>query len=267
MRTVLATLLLAAVTGAARAETIQEKGKRVVDEALAALGGQAFLTMQDREESGTAFSFYHEKLNGMSLAHIYTRYLVRPEPPELGFIGVREREAFGKKQDDVVLFTDGAGYELTFRGARPLPDTRVKLYKDTTLRNIFYILRQRLGEPGLIFELHGTDFFENHPVDIVDITDANNDTVTVYFDQLTKLPVRQSFMRRDPINNDKIEEVAAFARYREVSGGIMWPFDIRRERNGDMVFEMNSEEVKINQDLRDNMFTLPAGLKILPKEK
>jgi hypothetical protein len=268
MKTILAALMLAGIAGpGARAETNEQRGKRVVEEALAALGGQRFLAIQDRVESGRAYSFYREQLSGLAMAKIYTRYLIRPEPPEAGFLGVREREAFGKKQEDVVLFTDGAGYELTFRGARPLPDTRVQQFKDSTLRNIFYILRQRLGEPGMIFESRGSDFFENRPVEIVDISDARNETVTVYFDQLSRLPTRQSFFRRDPETKDRIEEVAIFSKYRDVGGGVMWPHAIRRERNGEKIFEIFSEHVAVNQDLKDDLFTLPANMKILKKEK
>jgi hypothetical protein len=265
MRILLAALLVAGMTSlAARAETSEQRGKRVVDEALAALGGPSFLAMRDRVESGRAYSFYHEKLTGLAVAKIYTRYLAQPEShPES--LRVREREAFGKKQEDVILFTGGTGYELTFRGARPLPDVRVAQYKDSTLRNIFYILRERLGEPGMVFESRGMDFWENRPVEMVDISDADNNTVTVYFDQLTKLPTRQSFFRRDPLTNDRIEEVTVFAKYRDVGGGVMWPFDIHRERNGEKIFEIFSSQVEINQDLKDDLFTLPPDMKILKK--
>lgn len=260
-------LMLAALAAtAARAETNEQRGKRVVDQALAALGGQHFLDMQDRVESGRAYVFYREELTGLSLAKIYTRYLVRPEPPVPDFLGVREREAFGKKEDDVVLFTQDNGYEITYRGARPLADKRVAQFKNSTLKNIFYILRMRLGEPGLIFESRGSDFYENRPVEIVDITDANNETVTVYFDKFSKLPTRQSFFRRDPVTKDRIEEVTLFAKYRDVGGGVMWPFSIRRERNGEKIFEIYSDSVEINQDLKDDLFTLPANMKILKKQ-
>jgi len=268
MRPIWAALLLAGLAvSSPSAETAEQRGKRVADEALAALGGQAFLGMRDRSESGRAYSFYHEKLSGLSLAHIYTHYLDHPESEERGALKVREREAFGKKQDDVVLFTQGSGYELTFRGARPLPDVRVQQFKISTLRNIFYILRERLGEPGLFFESRGSDFYENRPVEIVDVVDSNNDTVTVYFDQLTKLPTRQSFFRRDPIDNSRLEEVSIFAKYRDVGGGVMWPYSIRRERNGEKIFEMYSDSVEINRNLRDDLFTLPPDMKILPKQK
>ena len=194
----LTTVLLACCALAAAAETAAERGKRVVDEALRALGGDAFLHMQDRVESGRGYGFYREQLSGLAVVKIYTRYLA----PVPGQVALRERDAQGKNEASVVLFTENGAWEVTFRGARPVTDLRYANYKDSTLRNIFYILRQRLDEPGLSFYSQGMDMYENRPVEIVDITDAANATVTVYFDQLTKLPTRQSFKRRNPEYKD-----------------------------------------------------------------
>lgn len=266
MKAPLILLSIAIAAMPAGAETSLERGQRVIDEAVAALGGQRFLQMEDRIEAGRAYSFYREELNGLSIAKIYTRYLVRPEPPVAGFVGVREREAFGKGEGSAVLFADGQGYEITFRGARPLPDNTLERFKESTLRNVFYILRQRLGEPGLIFESKGADVSENQPVEIVDITDADNRVVTVYFNQTTKLPGRQVTYRRDPQTNLRIEEVTRYSKYRDVDG-VLWPFDIQRERDGEKIYQMYSESVTINKSLKDNLFTLPASMKILKKQK
>ena len=207
-----AVLLMAA--GARAAETPEERAKRVIHEAVAALGGDAFLHMNDRVESGRAYSFYRSEITGLSAAKIYTRYLA-PAPAALA---VRERENFGPKEDAGYLFTEDGAWEITFRGARPLPDAEFARYKDSTLRNVFYILRQRLNEPGMAFYSQGADFLENRPVEIVDITDSRNETVTVYFDQLNKLPVRQTFRRRNEEFKDFDTEVTIFALYKDVGG-------------------------------------------------
>ena len=248
---------------AVSAETPAERGKRVVDQAVQALGGDAYRSMEDRTESGRAYSFYREQLSGLSIAKIYTRYLT----PVPGQLASRERQSFGKDGYSSVLFTDQGAWEVTFRGARPLADQRYDAYKDSTLRNIFYILRQRLDEPGLILFSQGADTYQNLPVEIVDITDADNRTVTAYFDRNTKLPVRQSFRRRNPETKDWDVEVTVFTKYRDVGGGVKWPFDVHRERNGEKIYEMFSDSVEINRDLTDDLFTVPASVKILPKAK
>jgi hypothetical protein len=249
-----------AAGSAAAAETAQQRGKRVVEEALAAAGGNAYLAMQDRVESGRAYSFYREQLEGLSIAKIYTRYLT----PVPGKPSVRERQNFGKDEYAGVLFNDLGAWEITFRGARPLEPKRFENWKDGTIRNIFYILRQRLKEPGMDFYSRGSDLYENRPVEIVDITDADGLTVTVYFSQLNKLPVRQVLKRRNPDYKDFDSEETIFAKYRDIGGGVMWPLSIRRQRNGEKLYEMYSDSVQINKNLKDDLFMLPAKLPLLP---
>jgi hypothetical protein len=246
-----------------RAETSQERGKRIVNECLDALGGNRYLGMESREESGRAYSFYREQLTGLSIAKIYTRY--SPDVKDTAHeLAVRERQNFGKKEEFGVLFATDEAYDITFRGARPLPADRFATYKETTLRNIFYILRVRFHEPGMIFESRGTDVIENSPVEIVDVTDADNRTTTVYFHQITKLPTRQVFYRRDPVTKDRIEEITRFSKYRDVGGGVQWPYAIERERNGEKIYEIFSESVQANNPkLSDNLFVLPSTIKML----
>ena len=247
------------------AEDSQARAKRVIDEAVAALGGQAFLTMQDRSESGRVYSFYREKITGLATATIYTRYVPASNPHDLG---VRERDSFAKSHKDdkemyADLFTNDGVWDISYRGVRPLPKDRLPRYKESQRRNIFYILRLRLHEPGMIFESQGADVLDNRPVEIVNITDADNDTTTVYFDQTTKLPTRQVFYRRDPVTKDRDEEVTVFSKYRDVGGGVQWPFDMQRMRNGEVIFQIYSESVKINQGLADSLFELPQNAKML----
>ena len=258
---VLLSLSLAAC--ALAAETAHERGKRVVNEALQAVGGKAYLAMEDRVETGRAYSFFRQELEGLAIAKIYTRYLTPvPKKPS-----VRERQNFGKDESSGVLFNQDGAWEITFRGARLLEPKRIENWRDGTLRNIFYILRQRLDEPGMDFYSRGSDLYENLPVEIVDITDADGLTVTVYFSSSTKLPVRQVLKRRNPEFKDFDTEETLFAKYRDVGGGVMWPFSIRRSRNGEKLYEIYSESVQINKNLKDDLFTLPAKLKILPPAK
>ncbi len=248
------------------AETPLEHGKRIVNDCLDALGGDRYLHMENREQSGRAYSFYREKLNGLSIAKFYTRYYgnVTDTAHELA---QRERENFGKKEDYGFLFGENEAWDLTFRGARPLPTDRFARYKETTIRDIFYILRVRFHEPGLTFESRGADVLQNAPVEIVDVTDADNRVTTVYFHQLTKLPLRQVFYRRDPATKYKDEEITLFSKYRDVGNGVQWPFAIERERNGEKVFEIFADSVTINSSKTpDSLFALPSSIKLLKPE-
>jgi len=105
----------------------------------------------------------------------------------------------------------------------------------------------------------------NVAVEIVDITDADNRTTTVYFDQITKLPVRQVFQHRDPKTREVDEEVTVFSKYREVAG-TPWPWAIQRERNGEKIYQIFSDNVQINRPLKEKLFELPSGIQVLKAE-
>ncbi len=247
----------------ALAQSSRERAKKVLDGCLEALGGERFLRMRDRVESGRAYTFYHGRLAGLSRATIHTRYLTASSTPEPGKVYVRERQTLGKNQDYGVLFDEEKGYSMTLRGASPLPPDTIARYQDTTRRNIFYFLRQRFHEPGLILEYRAAEVFENQPVDVIDVTDSENNAATYYIHQSTRLPVRQVFYRRDK-ERVRHEEISLYSKFRDVGGGVQWPFAIMRSRDGEKIYEIFSEDVKINQDLSDELFILSASMKITP---
>ena len=259
----LVVLMSAALLAQAQAGD-SKRGRQIVDEALAALGGEKFLTMRDRIEDGRFYSFYREQLSGLAKGRIYTRYL---ETPGNSGVAQRERQSFGKDEDYAVLLQEDRGYLITYRGAKPLPEERWRRYVDSTRRNILYILRHRLQEPGMIFEYRGTQVWQNNPVEVVDITDAENNVLTVYFQRTTKLPLRQVYVRRDPKTKERDEMSTVYSKYRDIGGGVQWPYNMVTERNGEKVFELFSENVTINQGLSDELFTLPVKLKILSGDR
>jgi hypothetical protein len=255
MKWILFTLVAAGTL--ASAEDAETRGKKVVDDAIAALGGQKFLTMQDRIEKGRAYSFFHDQISGLSIAKIYTRYIYVPPDRTGTDLGIQVRQAFGKNEDYYVLSRQEGAWEVTFRGPKELEKDRIQRNRDTTLNDVLYIFRQRLHEPGLIFESQGSDVIENQPVDVVNITDSQNRVVRVFFHQTTKLPVQQTWVWRDPETKEREEEVTRFSRYR-MTDGIQWPQQIHRERNGEKIYEIFSESVTVNQQLADNLFVVPG---------
>src|SRR5277367_959919 len=83
----------------------EQRGKKIIDEVIQAIGGEKFLTMEDRTESGRAYSFYNGEISGLSIAKIYTRYVTVANSKTGQDLGQREREVFGKDQDASVMFT------------------------------------------------------------------------------------------------------------------------------------------------------------------
>jgi hypothetical protein len=243
-------------------ETARDRAGKIIDKTIYALGGDAFRNMRTRTEMGRAYSFYREQLSGLAIARIYTKYL---QPSSGAAVAEVQRQVFGKQQEDAIIFTTTDAYEVTYRGAKPLADDRVQQFRETTLQDIFYILRQRLNEPGIEFESQGADVVENQPVETVNVYDSQNHKVTVWINSDTFLPAKQSFQRWDPIVKDRREEVTRYSKYRDVGDGVMWPYSIERERDGEKIFQLYSERVTTGEALSDSMFQLPSGLRILKK--
>jgi hypothetical protein len=258
--------LLGVAAGAAilRAQTeetpAQKRGREIAEKSIFALGGDGFSQMRTRHETGRAYSFYLEQISGLSIAHIYTRYVAEGTP-----IKLEQRQAFGKKQDDAVILTAASAWEVNFRGARPLGEERLKQFQETTLHDIFYILRERMNEPGVTFEHKGKDVVENAPVETLEIYDAENRNVTVWIHSSTFLPVKQRFKRWDAAINDRREEITRYTKYRESGNGVMWPHDVQRERDGLKILEMYADKVTVGEDFKPGMFELPPGVTVLKK--
>ena len=64
-----------------------------------------------------------------------------------------------------MLFLEDKGWDTSWRGSKQMEQERFDRYRESTLRNVLYIFRQRLQEPGMIFESQGSDVIENLPVD------------------------------------------------------------------------------------------------------
>ncbi len=257
---ILAVALLVAATALPQASP--NKGKETVDQAIAALGGDRFLHMHYRLASGRVYSFFHDELNALDVAKIYTEYL--PDPPAKG-LAVREREVLGKKQDYSYLFFPDQGWDITFRGARPIDDEKWDRYARSTENDVLYILKVRSKETGIQFDYVGSDAYLSTHVEIVDITDAQDRTVRVYFDHNTKLPIRQTFSWLDPETRYRNEEVTDYGKYRDAGGGIMWPFTVERTRNGYKTYQIFANTVEANQPVPPKIFELPAGARMLKK--
>lgn len=253
----------AVLTPLLRAETPQERGRKVIADTIHALGGDGFRQMTTRSESGRAYSFYREEINGLSIARYYTKYLPADEK---GTLRQSQRQSFGKKEENWVLLTGKDSWDVTFRGARKLPEERMQQYRESTLRDIFYILRIRIDEPGLIFETRARDVVENQSVEVVDVVDADNRKLTVFINANTYLPVKQTFQRWDANINDRRDEVTRFTKYREAGNGVMWPYDVQRERDKERLSQLYADKIVIGETLDPGMFELPPGMKIIEKK-
>lgn len=244
------------------AQTRQERGRQIVDEALGKLGGDAFLEVRNVTARGRAYSFYNAQVNGLARVTMYDRFEAMQPNMDSEWLPVSRREVYTEKGDYYSVFRNGKGWEVTYLGARPLLPDVLERYRIGVRRDFYYFLRYRLNEPGLYFYHAGAEIIDNEPTEAVEITDSEGELVTIYFRRSDGLPHQQLYLRRDPKSRIPYEEKTIWSKYRKVGAAIL-PWNIRRERDGDRIFEQYASEVEVNRPIEDQIFSLPSGIEML----
>lgn len=241
----------------------QEKAKQLLDKALVALGGQSFLNVRTVKKTGRAYSFYRHKLSGLAVMTLFDEFGELREHDDPDYLPVSRREVYTEKGDYYTLFRNGRGWEITYLGARPLPEETLQRYRISARRDIFYILRYRLDEPDMYFYYTGTEIVDNTPTHAIDITDGNNETVKVFLRMSDNLPVQQIYTRRDPKTRIPYEEKSIFSKYREV-GWVTLPWNIQKQRDGEKLFEFFGRTAEVDAKLKPDTFDIGKKVQILP---
>ena len=244
-------------------ETRQEKGLRLVQEAFNAVGGQSFLDIRTQVRSGRAYSFYNRQVRGQASITIYDKFDDMLPDADPGWLPLNRREVYTRKGDYYVLFLNGQGFEVTYRGVVPQPEDYMERYRLASRRDIFYFMRYRMNEPDLYYYYQGTEIVDNVPAEAVDIVDAAGETITLYVRKGDSLPLQQRYLRRDRKTRIPYEEKSVFGRYRPV-GDTMLPWIIRRERDDEKIFELYAQSYEVNRSLTAETFSLPNDLPLLP---
>ena len=224
-----------------------ERGKRVIQQAIQALGGQAYLNVREVREEGRAFSFSHyEEINGMTNLVNYEHY-----PDEF-------RQEQGKHHEFIFVLNGDRAWDATFRGVAPIPQAEIdrillgrKLSADT-------ILRFRLNEPGIDITHVGIDFIDGQPADVIDVYDKDRNEVKIAIDQFSHCPVQRSWERQLP-NHEREQNVETLGKYSPAKNSpVLFPYYVRRERNGIKIFEAFFANVEVGH-APDSLFERPPG--------
>jgi hypothetical protein len=222
------------------------KAKELIDQAIQALGGQAFLTIRDREQQGRGYSFHHGRQSGGGVFWSFAEF------PD------KERVEITKERDIAELYVGDKGYEITYKGPRPIEKKDLDEYLRRRRFSLDTILRTWVNDPGVIFLFEGSAIAAQHPAQQVTLINSKDESVTLYFDTDSHLPVKKSFSWRDPVDKQKNLEEEVYENYRSISG-IMAPYNVTRYFNDDMAGQRFLNTVTINQGLDPAMFDPNSG--------
>jgi hypothetical protein len=199
-----------------------QKARAVLALMVQALGGDAWMNMQNRYFEGRRSSFYRGDPTGGIVD--YFEYHQYPE---------KDSTLYTKKKDVVQMLIGQEGWEITYRGKKAWPAEEL----DSALRrrehSIEVAIKVWLKDPRTVLFYDGQGLVQRHLADKVRLISAENDSITIEMDAQTHLPMRRTYQWRDPVYKDKNQAAEEYDDY-HVFGGVQTPFTITNYKNGEM---------------------------------
>jgi hypothetical protein len=223
-------------------ESSSAKARQLLDQMVAALGGDAWLTYKTLSQQGRSYSFYHGKPVSAGLP--YRRFYQYPDKERHELPQQREMAYFnlgmgvplpvpgGKPGDVVIVYNGDKGYEKTYKGTAAQDAKIVEEVVRRRRYSLEVVLREWLKDPATIFFYDGQKVADQQLVDVVTLLNKDNEQVSIGIDVHTHLPVSKRYIWRDP-DKYKVEDETIYANYRKVQG-IQTPYTITTTRDGEM---------------------------------
>jgi predicted Zn-dependent peptidase len=147
----------------------------------------------------------------------------------------------------VTVFDGAKGWMTSPQGTQDLPESQLKEVKSELFRSHFHLF---LAD-DLKAQFMGEESLEDKKVDVILISDPAGDQLKMYVDQVTHLPVKESYEGTTMMGPGTVEEI--FADYREVSG-MKIPFSITSFANGQKVADTKILELNFNTQIDPELF-------------
>lgn len=274
-----------AVAGAAKVSSEDpnaKKGRDLLDQAVKALGGQAYLTAQSRGEEGRWYRLYHGSSGG-SAGVQYRQFTQFPDKERLEIYGrgnvliplplpfsvdviVVSKKA--GKSDLIVIHNGDKGYDITNKGTSSQDKEDLEKYLRRRQHSLEQLFRKWVNDPNMQYFYDGLAIVDGKPTDKVTLLNNQNDAITVFLDQYSHLPLKSSYTWRDPEDKQKNTEEETYDNYRNVQG-IMTPHSITRNFNGEMSHQRFINTARYNMSLDPSIFeaTIDYNPMAPPKKK
>lgn len=218
------------------------KAKALIQQAIRALGGPAYLGVRDSDCAARLSLFGHAgDLTGYETIR------------DLWKLPDKNRTEFSKKGNIIEVFNGNQGWTLDKGGVQEAPAAAVDDFQEALKKDIDNLLRFRLNEEGMIFRYGGSDVADLKQVDWVEIVDRDRRTFRLALDLSTHLPIRAIVITRNPTTRERTEEVNYFSNYHPEQG-VQTPFQITRERDGRRVYQVFFSGCQYNAGLPDELF-------------
>jgi hypothetical protein len=235
-----------------------KRGRVLLDQMVTALGGEAWLDRRTVLLHGNTAAFFRGAPTLSTVPFWDYKQFPTATQPEL------DRIEFTKKRDVVQIWTPTNGYEITYKGNKPLPAEQVADYLRRQAHSVDAIIRVWLKQPGIVVLYEGATQVERRPAEKVTLLAANNDAVTLELDSVSHLPLRRTYQTRNEQFKDIDEDQEQYDDYHPIQG-IMTALTVSRYHNGDLANQRFYLSAEYNIATTPEMFDTTQPLK--PKKK
>jgi hypothetical protein len=218
------------------------KAHDLLEQAIQALGGDAYLNVHTIEEQGRTYGFHHGQptSNGM----LFWSFVEYPD---------KERIEVTPERDVAYLYVNNKGWELTYKGPRPVETKDMDDYRRHRKFSLEAVLHDWVNDPSVALFYDGNALAGNLPADQITLINSKDEAVDLFLDLDSHLPIKKSYKWRDPVDKQLNIEEEIYDNFRMVQG-VNTPYGFTRYFNGDMAAERFVNAVHYNEQLDQAMF-------------
>ena len=242
-----ALVLLAAALCSPVCRGEEDRARRLFEDAIAAMGGDAFLGVKDIVSEGRYFTF--DRYGASSGLIRFTDYTKLPDKSRFE-LGTRKKEleitVFNLERDE--------GWVLEGqKGTRDANAEEMKGFRAAANHSLENIFRFRYRDPlNKLFYL-GAGAGKDASLDVVKLIDPENDEILVYFDRASRLPVKLETGRLNDRGWERL--TSEFSRWHTIQ--VNTAADRRDRGRAPRLPAVHHAKITYNNGLQDEFFSRP----------
>lgn len=260
-------------------EQSEAKGRQILRDLIAGLGGAGYTGVRESECSGLRSLFGH---SGDLTGYInFTDFRQYPDKARieyarkghntilLSLIGLDGLD-FSHGGIVIALYNGDHAWSYDRSGVNELPATSVTDFQEATKRNVDTLLRYRLKEPGLSIRFGGSDTVDLRQVDWVEINDSEGRKYRLAVNRSTHHLDRVVLSTEDPENQQVNDDTTIFTNY-QLKDSVWTPMQFTREHNGRRTAQFFLDSCRYNPGFPQDLFSKDAlktrGAELVSKKK
>ena len=260
-------------------EQSEAKGKEIIRELIAGLGGPGYTDVRESECSGLRSLFGHSgDLTGYINFNDFRQYpdKARIEYSRKGrntillsLIGLDGLD-FAHGGVVIALYNGDRGWSYDRSGVSELPVTSVTDFQESAKRSVDNLLRFRLKEPGLAIRFGGSDTVDLRQVDWVEINDSEGRKYRLAVNRSTHLLDRVVVSTEDTENQQVNDDTTIYTNY-QLKNSVWTPMQYTKEHNGRRAAQFFLDSCRYNPGFPQDLFSKDSlksrGAELVSKKK